>query len=125
MKKFLTELLDDVITEYWLQAVVVGVLAVLGSVAGLIWASTMEAPEFVSIFGQQVSCESVREGSQTVGGQLAGAFSQQAQAAQDQCSEAGLKNFLQLAGTILLPLAILWSAGWGYAAHKYDISASA
>lgn len=120
VKKFLTELVDDLITEYWLPAVGIGALVILGSIAGLIWSATMESPESVSLFGQPVSGESVRSGSQTIGGRIVGAFSPQAQAAQEQCTEGSVKGFLKLAGLILLPVGILWTAAWAYGAAKYE-----
>ena len=119
---FLKELWKEMVEEFWLPAVGIGLLVVLASVGVLIWAGTMYSRDSVWLFDRWVSCEYVREGSATVGGRLVGAFSAQVKAAQDQCNEASLSQLLRTAGGILLPVGLLWTAAWGYGGYRYEIA---
>jgi hypothetical protein len=115
------KLLLAVVEDYWKLAVSLGLLAIIVSLAVLVWAATLKRPETVRVFGQTVSCDRVnRDASQA--GRAVGLLSAQVREAQDRCNEGALKGMLQDIGGLLLAVAVVWTAAWGYGGYRTDLA---
>lgn len=120
IKQDLRDMVREIAEEFWLVAVGIGALVTLAAIGLLIWGMRIESPETVSIFGVPRTCSEVLDGASTLGGKLATTFSSQAKRAKDTCQAAQAKPPILIIGSLLLLIAIPWTAGFGYFGYHYE-----